>query len=206
MNNFAKVLLLGLSLVFACGGETPAGDTSDGTTVTDDTTTATDGGATDVTVERVGDVYRLEAEGPSGGDSWSLAIPGGSDWPGSETPEALSGPPAPAGVLPTPGTLSALSSVHVGWTPGDEEAIEVVMVRYASPADTGSWEGLRCLALDDGTYTIDASALAAAGSGDIQIFVSRARWAVLDAVPSEGRPALDAGFVRSVSFQMTPGG
>ena len=49
MNNFAKVLLLGLSLVFACGGETPAGETSDGTTVTDDTTTAADGGGADVT-------------------------------------------------------------------------------------------------------------------------------------------------------------
>jgi hypothetical protein len=160
----------------------------------------------DIDVPRAGEAYRVELQGPIDPDLWSLTLDGSGSWPGSTIADALSLPERPTETLPTPGSLGDLTAVHVGWIPGDSDGVEVSLVRYASQANTNDWSGVRCLADDDGTFTINATALAAAGSGDIQVSIARAAWTVLDAEPDLGRPALHAGAIRSVSYRMTVGG
>lgn len=151
-------------------------------------------------------IYRLETDGPPAEDSWSLELDGGADWPGSETPDLLELPPRLEGTAPTPGNLGGLSPILVGWIPAETAGVEVMLVRYDSPADTSHWTGVRCLAEDDGVFTVDASALAASGTGDVQVSFARAHWEVAPAVPAEGRPAMHAGAITAVSFRMTVGG
>lgn len=152
-----------------------------------------------------GGAYALETLGPLPQGPWSLEIPGSAHWPGSETDDVLDFPPALEDVVPTPGTLGSLAMVHVGWIPGGEPAVEVILLRYDSPADTEHWTGLRCLAEDDGTFTINGTALAASGTGDLRFVVARARWTAVPAEPAEGRPALHAGAIRAVTWLMSAG-
>ena len=168
-----------------------------------------EGGGADLTIPRKGDLYTWAgADGPPD-DAFGITLDGGASWPGSDTPGAFAFPAAPADVVPTPGTVSgaALGSLHVGWIPGGGEGrIEILVARYAAAADTSAWTAVRCLADDDGTFTIDASALIAAGSGDLRFAVTRAAWAVLDEDPAEGRPRLDTGSIRTVWYTATVGG
>ena len=156
--------------------------------------------------------YTLEADGAVITSSFDLTLEGGAQWPGSETEAVVAMPAAPAGLVPGPGTVSGagLAALHVQWTPDDPDVdgarIEVIVVRYASVADETAWSGVRCLADDDGTYTLDASALISAGSGLLQFAVSRAAWTEIEADPVEGRPHLDAVGVRTAWFRATVGG
>ena len=171
-----------------------------------------EGGSASLEIPALVGGYLLGADGPVDADSFALTLDGGVDWPGSDTPAALVMPVQPTDLLPTPGNLSGagLVALHVQWAPDDPDVegarIEIMVVRFATVGDETAWSGLRCLADDDGTFTIDASALISAGSGDLQFAVSRAAWTDTEDAPSEGRPHLDAVGVRTAWFRATVGG
>ena len=163
-----------------------------------------DGPQLDVALED--GIYRLEADGPPEGDSWDLEIDGDGAWPASVTADVLDLPPRLDNTFPTPGTLGVVSPIPVSWQPEFTSGVEVLVVRFDSPSDTNHWTGVRCLAVDDGNFTVHADALASSGTGDIQVSFARASWTVVPEAPAEGRPALHAGAITAVSFRMTVGG
>jgi hypothetical protein len=169
-------------------------------------------GTSDVEIPFVEGGYRVEIDGAVTAEQFALSLEGGADWPGSDTPAALTMPDRPSGIVPTPGTISGtgLGSFHVQWVPDDPDVeggrIEIFVLRFAAPASEGEWEGLRCLADDDGTYTMNASDLISAGSGDLQLSISRASWRSIAADASTGRPHLMVGAIRSVWYRATVGG
>jgi len=169
-------------------------------------------GSADLEVPAAGPGYALAADGEVLAATLGLALDGGETWPGSDSEGLLAMPDLLTGVVPTPGTLSGsgLAALHVQWSPDDPDVagarIEILVVRFATAGDESAWEGVRCLALDDGTYTLDASALIAAGSGDLQLSLSRANWAEVEADNTQGRPHLDGGAIRAVWFRAVVGG
>lgn len=114
--------------------------------------------------------YLLDAGPPiSGAPSWTLSA-------GSPDPAlAFSAPTRPAGVQPGPGTFSLGSTQQVTWTPADGP-VEILLLRFDSPINTSDWEAVRCVAEDDGVFSIDPTSLAGPNTGSLVFTVSRASW------------------------------
>ena len=169
-------------------------------------TLASEDGGSNLSLEFDEGSYRLQAEGPPDSASWGLDVAGSATWPGSETDDVLVLAERPTDILPTPGITSGagLANLHVGWLPGDADVVELLAVRFATPGDDSAWSGVRCVAVDDGTYTVDATALASAGSGEIQMMLTRATWLSTAESPSDGRPAIEAGGLATVAWRLTP--
>jgi hypothetical protein len=148
--------------------------------------------------------YSYSGDGPVGADALDVTWAGEAGWDGATLAEALRAPERPSGILPTPGTLGDLQHLQLSWDPGDAgDTVEFGVLRFAALINEEDWQGLRCRASDDGSLSVDASELAAAGSGQLFLWVARAVWD--EAGGEAGAPPVDAGFIRSVAWRMSAG-
>src|SRR5262249_31558207 len=95
----------------------------------------------------------------TGGESLEITLGGGTDIPASRgtivTPARiqLAAPALDPLRLPSSGPL------HVAWTPGNAEFLEILLT-VASAVDATSWTSVRCLTDDSGQYDMPVEVLA----------------------------------------------
>ena len=153
-----------------------------------------------------GGIYTWEEEVALGASSYSIGVKGGADWPPATLDDVLVLPPQATGFLQGPGgSIANLAVIEFRYAPLDDPGgIEVMMFRWLTANQT-SWGAVRCHDADDGSVFMDASSLAA-GTGDITVTVSRARW-VTEGVQAGDRDVnVHLGAIRSVAYSLTPGG
>ena len=164
-----------------------------------------DGGGTSLELGQQGGLYSDTGGDPLGADDWDLVVKGGGGWPPATLPDAFALPDRPTNLLPGPGNVGNLAALEFKWDapPSATTGVEIVMLRYTTANQT-SWRAVRCRADDDGGFFVNASFLAA-GTGSIEVILSRADWdtdgRLVDGIPVEA----SLGAVRSVRYTLTPG-
>lgn len=89
---------------------------------------------------------------------------------------SFAAPLAPSNTLPSPGPINLLGPLSVSWTATGADAVEILLLRFASPVDTQNWEALRCRVIDDGVFVFQPIELAGPGTGGLVLSVTTAEW------------------------------
>lgn len=146
----------------------------------------------------VADGERFEGSGDFDGvsNSWSLD----ASEPASLPPGALAGfdaPGLPGPGQPGPGPINLLGTLSVSWTPVGADAVEILLLRFASPVNDQGWEAMRCLVADAGAFAFAPIELAGPGTGPLVVSVSAAEWTLTE--------RLEAVSVRVLATELTSG-
>jgi hypothetical protein len=155
--------------------------------------------ATPLSASWAGGAYLSMLDGPAPADDMDLRSTVGD--PLATVAGAFDLPAEPTGVLPLPGPVGPLANLQLSWAAQPGSGLEVFAWRLPDLTDPLDWVGVRCVVVDDGSFAVDASALAPAGSGPVDVRLSRVRWrAVAD-------PVLRGwtGASRSLRFELVPG-
>lgn len=147
------------------------------------------GGALDLSFSlRADDATVVDAAGLGGHHLWVGESPSTSRWSvrPPAAPEfvdaAFDAPAAPSSVLPLSGPVGGLATLNFSWEPEPSSGLEILLLRHPNQQNPMQWSAVRCLFADDGSASVDASSLAAAGTGDVFVYLSRSRRVVGDGV------------------------